>query len=157
MLPRMRSRNTAPSYISQQQASGSAGGGQQPDQATNQVPPRGPTTQTSITESPVSEAPPHDTPTPMDLPISEPRRRPTRRRTDGSHNSASEPTPPQPEPGSAHYETAGVSEGIHAGVWPTYNKASQEFDEKRLKQWNDDLDVLLIFVRVLVGVKIRSS
>ena len=54
--------------------------------------------------------------------------------------------PPRSDSGPAHYESTGVSEGIHAGVWPTYNKVSQEFDEKRLKQWNDDLDVLLIFV-----------
>jgi len=39
---------------------------------------------------------------------------------------------------------------MHAGVWPTYNKVSQEFDEKRLKKWNEDLDVLLIFVSLVV-------
>ena len=49
-----------------------------------------------------------------------------------------------------HFETAGISEGMHAGVWPTYNKVSQEFDEKRLKKWNEDLDVLLIFVSLVV-------
>ena len=48
------------------------------------------------------------------------------------------------------YETAGTSEGPHAGIWATYNKVSQEFDEKRLKKWNDDLDVLLIFVSLVV-------
>ena len=52
--------------------------------------------------------------------------------------------------GSPRYETAGISEGIHAGIWPIYNKASQEFDEKRTKKWNKDLDILLIFVSLLV-------
>jgi len=47
---------------------------------------------------------------------------------------------------SLRYETTGVSEGAHAGVWATYNKVSQEFDKKRLEKWSDDLDVLLIFV-----------
>ena len=50
-----------------------------------------------------------------------------------------------------HFETAGISEGIHAGVWPTYNKISQGFDVKRLKEWNEDLDVLLIFVSLMVN------
>jgi hypothetical protein len=49
-----------------------------------------------------------------------------------------------------HYESAGISEGIHAKVWPTYNKISQQFDEKRLEKWNTDLDVLLIFVSLMV-------
>ena len=49
-----------------------------------------------------------------------------------------------------HYETAGISEGIHAGVWSTYNKISKEIDEKRLGKWSDDLDVLLIFVSLVV-------
>ena len=49
-----------------------------------------------------------------------------------------------------HHQTVGLSEGAHAGVWATYNKISQEFDEKRLKKWNEDLDVLLIFVSLEV-------
>jgi len=57
---------------------------------------------------------------------------------------------PHSDSGLPHYETAGISEGMHAGVWPTYNKISQEVDEKRLKKWNDDLDVLLIFVSLVV-------
>ena len=157
MLPRRRASNINPNHVSQQQAGGSVGGGREPDLVTNQVPPRGPTARTSVTVPPVSEAPPFDTPTPVNLPIPESRRRPIRRNTNESHNSTSEPAPPQPESGPAHRETAGVSEGIHAGVWPTYNKVSQEFDEKGLKQWNDDLDVLLIFVSVLARVRIRSD
>ena len=51
---------------------------------------------------------------------------------------------------SPPYEPAGISEGVHAGIWTTYNKVSQEFDEKRLKKWNEDLDVLLIFVSLVV-------
>ena len=157
MLPHRRARNTTPNYVSRQQAGSSVGGGLQPDLVTTQVPPPGPTTQTSITESPISEVPLHDTPTPMGLPIPESSRRPIQRKNDEPYIPASEPTPPQPESGPAHHKTTGVLESIHAGVWPTYNKASQEFDEKKLKQWNDDLDVLLIFVSFLVGAEIRFS
>jgi hypothetical protein len=53
---------------------------------------------------------------------------------------------------SPPYETAGTSEGVHAGIWATYNKVSQEFDEKWSKKWNEDLDVLLIFVSLVVNV-----
>ena len=56
---------------------------------------------------------------------------------------------PHSDPGLSRYEAAGMSEGIHAGVWPTYNKVSQEFDEKSSKKWNDNLDVLLIFVSIV--------
>jgi hypothetical protein len=51
---------------------------------------------------------------------------------------------------SPPYETAGISEGVHAGIWSTYNRVSEEFDEKRLTKWNEDLDVLLIFVSLMV-------
>ena len=53
---------------------------------------------------------------------------------------------PHSDSGSPHYESADISGGVHADVWPTYNKISQEFDEKNLAKWNTDLDVLLIFV-----------
>ena len=53
---------------------------------------------------------------------------------------------PRTDSGPPHYESANISGGIHANVWPTYNKISEEFDEKRLAKWNADLDVLLIFV-----------
>ena len=53
---------------------------------------------------------------------------------------------PRSDPGRLHYESADISGGIHANLWPTYNKISQVFDEKRLSKWNGDLDVLLIFV-----------
>jgi len=59
---------------------------------------------------------------------------------------------------SPSYETTDISGGVHAEVWATYNKVSEEFDEKRLKKWNEDLDVLLIFVSLLVnGVIIDSD
>ena len=50
-----------------------------------------------------------------------------------------------------HYESEDVTGGIHAKVWPTYNKISQEFDDKRLEKCISDLDVLLIFVSLVVG------
>lgn len=56
--------------------------------------------------------------------------------------------------GPPHYESADISGGIHANVWPTYNKISQEYDEKRLAKWNTDLDVLLIFVSLRSRVRI---
>jgi len=52
------------------------------------------------------------------------------------------------------YESADISGGIHADVWPTYNKISQEFDEKTLSKWNTDLDVLLIFVGLALVIGI---
>ena len=58
---------------------------------------------------------------------------------------------PRSDSGPPHYESADISGGIHAKVWPTYNKISQEFDEKRLAKWNTDLDVLLIFVSLMVS------
>ena len=59
-------------------------------------------------------------------------------------------SPTQSDLSLPRHETAGISEGIHAGVWPTYNTISRKFDEKRLKEWNEDLDVLLIFVSLVV-------
>ena len=64
-------------------------------------------------------------------------------RFDTMHSVRSDSGPP-------HYESADISGGIHANVWPTYNKISQEFDEKRLAKWNADLDVLLIFVSLMI-------
>ena len=58
---------------------------------------------------------------------------------------------PGSDSGSPHYEPADISGGIHADVWPTYNKISQEVDEKKLSKWNADLDVLLIFVSLVLG------
>jgi hypothetical protein len=57
---------------------------------------------------------------------------------------------PRSDPGSPPYETAGVPEGIHGGIWAAYNRVSQEVDEKKLTRWNEDLDVLLIFVSLAV-------
>ena len=66
---------------------------------------------------------------------------------------------PRPDSGPPYYESADISGGIHAEVWPTYNKISQEFDEKRLEKWNKDLDVLLLFVSLMVGARhsLRSA
>ena len=61
-------------------------------------------------------------------------------------------TPPSsPHLDSDLHEFAGISGGVHAKVWPTYNKFSETFDKKRLKKWNADLDVLLLFVSLVVG------
>ena len=56
-----------------------------------------------------------------------------------------------PSSGSApaHYTSADVSGGVHAHVWPIYNGVSREFDQKLTSRWNDDLDLLLIFVSLL--------
>ena len=53
--------------------------------------------------------------------------------------------------GPPQYESAALTGGIHAKVWPTYNKISKEYDNKRLEKWNSDLDVLLIFVSAVFG------
>lgn len=63
---------------------------------------------------------------------------------------------PRPDSDPPHYESADVTGGIHAKIWPTYNKISKEFDDKRLEKWNSDLDVLLIFVSVSSSVIIDS-
>ena len=84
------------------------------------------------------------------------RRQPSRHDTQGTSwsgagRSASTPKPatrsgPSPPP----YETAGTSEGMHAEFWPTYIKASREFDERRLGKSDRDLDILLVFVSLVV-------
>jgi len=53
--------------------------------------------------------------------------------------------------GPPQYESAAITGGIHAKVWPTYNRISKESDEKMLEKWNSDLDVLLIFVSLVFG------
>ena len=168
MLPRRNAKNVAPNYVSPQPTNGSVGSRRPLSLATNRQPFRAFTAQMVGAESLVPETSPQGIP-PIPLqPLahlppgsSGLRRQSTRHNTDEPHRSASdECNPPQPpniapvppprlDSSPAHHEPAGISEGIHAGVWPTYNKVSQEFDEKRLKQWNDDLDVLLIFVSIV--------
>jgi hypothetical protein len=178
MLPRRDPKNVASNYVSPQPASGSVGSRRPLRLVTNRQPFRAVTAQMFGTESPVSETSPQEIPpiSPRLVPLphlppgsSGLRRQSTRCNTHETHSSASEErNPPQPpnampvppprsDSGPAHYEPAGISEGIHAGVWPTYNKVSQEFDEKRLKQWNDDLDVLLIFVSLVVRLVVDSD
>ena len=175
MLPRRDSKSVPPSYVPPQPTNGTVGGRRPLSLVTNRQPFRASTAQMVGTESPVPETSPQEippiSPRPMPLPHFPPgssglRRQSTRRNTYETYSSASEERnpprpsnvipvpPPRSDSGPAHYEPAGISEGIHAGVWPTYNKVSQEFDEKRLKQWNDDLDVLLIFVSLVVRVVI---
>ena len=76
---------------------------------------------------------------------------------DCSHHSTADYTyrfhalpSPRSDSSPPQYRSADISGGIHADVWPTYNKISREFDEKRLAKWNGDLDVLLIFVSTVV-------
>jgi hypothetical protein len=59
--------------------------------------------------------------------------------------------PPPSDSIPPHYKPADVSGGLHADVWPTYNKISEQYDQKRLSKWNTDLDVLLIFVSLTLG------
>ena len=58
---------------------------------------------------------------------------------------------PRSDSGPPRYESAAVTGGIHAKVWPTYNRISKEFDHKKLEKWNSDLDALLIFVSLVFG------
>ena len=99
------------------------------------VPPQPPNI---ITTSPVSQT-------------SKPRTSPTRpRRRGGAGRSASTPkSATRSDSSSPPYEAASPFEGMHAGLWPIYNKVSQEFDEKRLGKWDRDLDTLLIFVSLV--------
>jgi len=118
-------------------------------------------TQETLRSSPfeerVSPEPPNVIPTSPVSQTSEPHASPTRPRRPapggGAGRSAltlksSTRSGPSPPP----YETAGTSEGMHAAFWPTYNKASREFDEKRLGKWDRDLDILLVFVSLVVTV-----
>ena len=59
--------------------------------------------------------------------------------------------PSPPGSGPSHYTSADVSGGVHAHVWPIYNTVSQTFDQKLSSRWNDDLDVMLIFVSLILG------
>jgi len=52
--------------------------------------------------------------------------------------------------GSPCYESIDISGGIHAKVWPIYNKIAQEYDETSLAKWNKELDTPLIFVSLIV-------
>ena len=54
-------------------------------------------------------------------------------------------------PHPPNYGSADISRGIHEKVWHTYNKVSQEFDEKKLEKWNKDLEALLLFVSLKLG------
>ena len=53
--------------------------------------------------------------------------------------------------GPSNYTSADISGGVHAQVWPIYHSVSQEFDQKLFSRWNDDLDLLLIFVSHLLN------
>jgi len=69
-----------------------------------------------------------------------------------SHHSTADYTyrfdsSPRPAP---DYGSPYITGGIHAKVWPTYNKISREFDKERFTKWDADLDVLLIFVSLTI-------
>ena len=69
---------------------------------------------------------------------------------DYSYRSDTVPSLP-PDSGPSHYKPTDISGGTHAQVWPIYNKASRKLVEKLSDRWNDDLDVLLIFVSLILG------
>jgi hypothetical protein len=166
-----------PSYTSPRLTSDSVSGRQSSNLATHQQPFRASTAQTVQVESFVSGTSPSEilpvpllsAPFPPSPPgNSGPRRQQTLHDTLGTLYSPplEEHVPPQPPnlmhtptssvsqtqepPTPPPYKTTTTSEDVHAGVWSTYNKVSREMDEKRLKKWNDDLDVLLIFVSFVV-------
>lgn len=59
--------------------------------------------------------------------------------------------------GPLHSNPADIFGDIHADVWPTYNKISQELDKKKLSKWNADLEVLLIFVSLVLGSDLQLT
>ena len=61
-------------------------------------------------------------------------------------------TPPsfRPDSGPSRYESTNVTRDIHAKIWPTYNRLSQECDEKILARWDCDFNTLLILVSLIV-------
>ena len=44
-----------------------------------------------------------------------------------------------------------------ARIWRVYNKRSKELDDEMLREWNDTLNTLLIFVRAHMLIFLRSS
>ena len=114
-------------------------------------------TQGTLCSTPIEEHIPPQSPNVIPTsPVSQtskPRASPRPRRRGGAGGSTSTPkSTTRSDSSSAPYETAGTFEGMHAGFWPIYNKVSQEFDEKRLGKWDRDLDTLLIFVSLLIGM-----
>ena len=176
-------KNIAPNCVPPRLTGGSIGGRRPLNLVTNQQPFRASTVQVVRTESLVSETSSQESPTMSPGPATLPHLPPgsNSRNLDGDRldtppmkpiaSASEERNPPQPlntapinsprpDPGPAQHEPAGTSEGMHAEVWPTYNEVSQEFDEKGLKQWNDELDVILIFVSLVVrasGHQFRSD
>ena len=163
MLNRSSSADVTPDHVSRWPT----GGGRPSGLITTQQPLRVSTAPTAETEPPKSEILPQESPpVPPPLPASSShlppgnsglRQQSTPPDTHETVRSALEehvpPRPPSvpsphPDSGPSHDESANISGGIHADVWPTYNRISQEFDQKRLVKWNADLDVLLIFVSV---------
>jgi hypothetical protein len=166
-----------PSYISPRLTSDSVNDRQSSNLATHQQPPHLSTAQTVEAESFVSGTSPNEilpvpllsAPFPQSPPSnSGPGRQQTRHDTSETlcspllekhvpsqpqnfrhmtTSSASQTPEPHTLPPS---KTTATSEDVHAGVWSTYNEVSQKVDEKRLKKWNEDLDVLLIFVSFVV-------
>jgi len=59
--------------------------------------------------------------------------------------------PTRSDSGPPQYRSEALTGGIHAKVWPTYNKVSGQFDERMLEKWMSDLDVLLVFVSLVFG------
>ena len=57
--------------------------------------------------------------------------------------------PPRADPGSPCYEPADISGGIHANIWPIYNRIAQKYDETSLAKWNKELDTPLLFVSLI--------
>ena len=50
-----------------------------------------------------------------------------------------------------HYQSEDITGGVHAEVWPIYNKISEEHDKKMLKELSSELDSLPTFVSVAFG------
>ena len=67
-----------------------------------------------------------------------------------SYRPGAAPSPPS-DSDPSHYKPADISGGPHARVRPIYNKISEKFDKKLSTKWNDDLDMLLIFVSLTMG------
>ena len=128
-------------------------------------------TDTDKTLSPVSESPPRSqSPNTISPPTSIPSGKPVLgkdvdelvsplqirhwSRHEYSHQHAADScayqfdTPPSPPTNSCpcHCKSADVS----GGVWPIYNRVSQESDKKLFSGWNADLDLMLLFVSLLL-------
>ncbi len=54
-----------------------------------------------------------------------------------------------------HPDPYGQEMSDKARIWPIYNEEAADFDANMLAEWQDTIDVLLVFVRLMFPFKIK--